>query len=473
MHDTHFFLSFFLFNFLENYLSYHYLEIIIIHHYPFITGGNIKMKKKISNKYQFETVAVHGGYEEVEITSRSRVVPLYQTTSFTFKNDEHAANLFALNEPGNIYSRIGNPTNAVLEQRIAKLENGVASLALSSGQGAETVALLSLVKQGDEIVSSSEIYGGTYTLLHYTLRNLGIKTFFVNPHNPNNFQKAITPKTKLIYIESLSNPNLKVPDIQQIAQIAHQNSIPLVVDNTIPSPYLCNPIQWGADIVIHSTTKYISGHGYAIGGIIVDSGNFKWKESNRYKHFNEPDHSYHGLNFAEKFGNKAYITKCRVQGLRDIGAAPSPFNSWLTLVGLETLPLRMERICKNAEKIAEFLNEHKNISWVNYPSLNEGRDKELLDKYLPNGYSGIMGFGINGGYDAARKLINNVKLISHLANIGDAKTLIIHPTSTTHQQLTLLEQKAAGISPDFIRLSVGIENVDDLIGELDFLLNQS
>jgi O-acetylhomoserine (thiol)-lyase len=468
-----FILPFSLFNFLENYLSYHYQEIIIIHHLSIITGGNIFMKKNNPNKYKFETIAVHGGYEEVEITSRSRVVPLYQTTSFTFKNDEHAANLFALNEAGNIYTRIMNPTNAVLEQRLTELEKGVASLALSSGQGAETVALLSLVKNGDEIVSSSEIYGGTYTLLHYTLQNLGIKTTFVNPHDSHNFENAITSKTKLIYLESLSNPSLRVPDIQQVAQIAHQNSIPLVVDNTIPSPYLCNPIQWGADIVLHSTTKYISGHGYAIGGAIVDSGKFKWEESERFKYFNEPDHSYHGLNFVEKFGNKAYILKCRVQSLRDIGAAPSPFNSWLTLIGLETLPLRMERICKNAEKIAEFLNEHKNIAWTNYPSLKEGREKDLLKKYMPNGYSGIIGFGIKGGYNPARKLINNVKLISHLANIGDAKTLIIHPASTTHQQLTPTEQKAAGITPDLIRLSVGIENVDDLIEELDFLLNQS
>ncbi len=430
------------------------------------------MKENGPKRYRFETVAVHGGYENVEPTSRSRVVPLYQTTSFTFKDDKHAADLFALNESGNIYTRIMNPTNAVLEHRLAELEKGVASLVLSSGQGAETVALLSLVKNGDEIVSSSEIYGGTYTLLHYTLRNLGIKTTFVNPHNPLNFEKAITPKTKLLYIESLPNPSLEVPDIQQIAQIAHQNSIPLVVDNTIPSPYLCNPIQWGADIVLHSTTKYISGHGHAIGGVIVDSGNFYWTESSRYHYFNEPDPTYHGLNFSEKFGNQAYITKCRVQGLRDIGAASSPFNSWLTLIGLETLPLRMERICTNAEKIAQFLSDHKNISWINYPSLKEGRQKELLKKYMPNGYSGLIGFGVKGGYEAARNLINNVSLISHLANIGDAKTLIIHPASTTHQQLTLAEQKAAGITPDFIRLSVGIENVDDLIDELDFLLNQ-
>ena len=427
--------------------------------------------KQTEQKYNFETLAVHGGYFEVEATSRSRTVPLYQTSSFTFRDDKHAANLFALNEPGNIYTRIGNPTNEVLEQRITQLEGGIGALATSSGQAAETLALLTLLKQGDEIVSSSEIYGGTYTLLNYTLANLGIKTTFVDPNSPDNFLRAITSKTKAIYLESLSNPKLNVPDLEKIANIAHDHEIPLIVDNTIPSPFLCNPIKWGADIVLHSTTKYISGHGYAIGGVIVDSGNFDWSQSKHYYYFNEPDPSYHGLNFHEHFGNAAFIAKCRVQSLRDLGSAPSPFNSWLTLVGLETLPLRMERTCENAKKIAEFLLSHPKVSWVNYPSLYSTEKLTHFEKYLPKGYSGLMGFGVKGGYESGKKLINNVSLISHLANIGDAKTLIIHPASTTHQQLTPEEQLNAGVSPDFLRLSVGIENVDDLIQDLNDALN--
>ncbi|UYP45691.1 O-succinylhomoserine sulfhydrylase [Candidatus Lokiarchaeum ossiferum] len=427
--------------------------------------------KKTDKKYNFETTAIHGGYFEVEPTSRSRTVPLYQTSSFTFRDDEHAANLFALNEPGNIYTRIGNPTNEVLEQRIAQLEGGIGALVTSSGQAAETLALLTLLKQGDEIVSSSEIYGGTYTLLNYTLANFGIKTIFVDPNSPENFLKAITSKTKAVYLESLSNPKLNVPDLEQIANIAHNHEIPLIVDNTIPSPYLCNPIKWGADIVLHSTTKYISGHGYAIGGVIVDSGNFDWSQSNHYSYFNDPDPSYHGLNFHKHFGNSAFIAKCRVQSLRDLGSAPSPFNSWLTLVGLETLALRMERTCENAEKIAKFLLSHPKVSWVNYPSLYSAEKLTHFNKYLPRGYSGLMGFGVKGGYESGKKLINNVSLISHLANIGDAKTLIIHPASTTHQQLTPEEQLNAGVSPDFLRLSVGIENIDDLIQDLNEALN--
>ena len=418
-------------------------------------------------KYKFETISLHGGYEEVEEHSRSRAVPIYQTTSFTFKDDKHAANLFALKEFGNIYTRIMNPTSGVLEERVAQLENGVAALALSSGMAAETTALMTLLEQGDVIIASSEIYGGTYTLLHYTLRKFGINTIFVNPNETENISQAVTSKTKAVYVESLGNPNLRVPDFEEISKIAHDNEVPLIVDNTVPSPYLCNPIDWGADIVVHSTTKYISGHGYAIGGIIVDSGNFKWNESKHYESFDKPDPSYHGLNFSESFGNLAFILKCRVQALRDVGAAPSPFNSWLTLVGLETLPLRMERTCSNAQKVAEFLNGHPNVSWVNYPGLRKGEELKLLKKYLPKGYSGLLGFGVKGGFEAGKKLINNVGLISHLANIGDAKTLIIHPASTTHQQLSVEEQKAAGITQDFIRLSVGIENIDDIIEDLD------
>ena len=429
------------------------------------------MNKMSEKEYRFETISIHGGYEKVEQSSRSRVVPIYQTTSYTFRDDKHAADLFALKEGGNIYTRIMNPTTDVLEKRVAKLEHGIAALALSSGMSAETITFLTLAQAGDEIVSSSEIYGGTYTLLNYTLRRLGITTHFVNPEKPENFAAKITPKTKALYVETLGNPKLKVPNFEAIAKIAHDNGIPLIVDNTFATPYLCTPIDWGADIVVHSTTKYISGHGYAIGGIIVDSGKFPWHESERFKFFNEPEPSYHGMNFHEAFGPAAFIAKARVQSLRDIGAAPSPFNSWLTLVGLETLPLRMERTSENALKVANFLKNHPKVAWVNYPGLLEGEWAELLNKYLPRGHSGMMGFGLKDGYDAGIKLINNVKLISHLANVGDAKTLIIHPASTTHQQLSEKEQLDAGITPEFIRLSVGIENVDDIIEDLDRALN--
>ncbi len=422
-------------------------------------------------EYRFETLAIHGGYEEVEETTRSRAVPIYQTTSYTFKDDEHAANLFALKEFGNIYTRIMNPTNGILEERLALLENGIGALALGSGQAAETIGLLTLLGQGDELLSSSELYGGTYTLFHYTFRKLGIDTNFVSPDDPENFAEAVTPQTKAIYLETLGNPSLKVPDIEKIASIAHDNEIPLIIDNTVPTPYLCRPIEWGADIVFHSTTKYISGHGYAIGGAIIDSGKFDWANSKHYGSFNEPEPAYHGLNFIEAFGNLTYILKCRVQLLRDIGAAPSPFNSWLTLIGLETLPLRMERISQNAQRLADFLVDHPKVSWVNYPGLRTGDQRKLLEKYLPRGYSGILGFGIKEGYEAGRDLINKVKVISHLANIGDAKTLIIHPASTTHQQLSVEEQLAAGVTPDYVRVSVGIENIDDIIEDLDVALN--
>jgi O-acetylhomoserine (thiol)-lyase len=420
--------------------------------------------------YRFETQAVHGGYEEVEPATRSRVVPIYQTTSYTFKDDQHAANLFALKEAGNIYTRIMNPTNDVLEKRLAQLEQGAAALVVSSGQSAEFLALTQLLHSGDEVVASQELYGGTRTLFEHTFKRFGINVIFVDPNNTQNFADAITPKTKAIYIETLGNPSLVVPDIEAIAQVAHDNQIPFIVDNTVPSPYLCNPIRWGADVVIHSTTKYISGHGYAIGGAIIDSGKFSWAESSHFQDFNAPDPSYHGLNFVESFGIVAYIAKVRVQLLRDIGPAASPFNSWLTLVGLETLPIRMERISANAQKVAEFLQSHPKVSWVNYPSFQTGQQAELLKKYLPRGYSGILGFGLNGGYDAGKALINHVKLFSHLANIGDAKSLIIHPASTTHQQLTPEDQLAAGVTPEAIRLSIGIENVDDLIEDLDLAL---
>lgn len=420
---------------------------------------------------KFETLAVHAGYEEVEPASRSRVVPIYQTTSYTFKDDQHAANLFGLKELGNIYTRLMNPTSDVLEKRLAILEGGVAALAVSSGQSAEFIAISQLLRAGDEFIASQELYGGTRTLFEHTLARFGYKAIFVDPNIPQNFERAITPKTKLIFIEALPNPSLVIPDIEAIANIAHKHQIPLIVDNTVPSPYLLNPIKFGADIVIHSTTKYISGHGYALGGIIIDSGKFNWGESPKFKEFNEPDPAYHGLNFWKTFGNITFILKARVNLLRDLGPTASPFNSWLTLVGLETLPIRMERICSNTQKVAEFLQRHPKVIWVNYPGLRTGNDTILLKKYLPHGYSGILGFGVKGGFEAGKKLINHVKLFSHLANIGDAKSLIIHPASTTHSQLSPEDQKAAGVTPEFIRLSIGIENIDDILDDLDLALS--
>ena len=429
-------------------------------------------EKEKQREFKFETIAVHGGYENVEPQTRSRAVPIYQTTSYTFKDDQHAADLFGLKEFGNIYTRIMNPTTDVLEKRIAALEGGVAALAVSSGQSAEFLTIMQLLRCGDEFLSSQELYGGTRTLFEHTLLRFGVKVKFIDPTNPQNFEKAVTPHTKAIFLESLPNPSLIVPDIEAIAKIAHDHQIPLIVDNTVPSPYLLNPIKWGADIVVHSTTKYISGHGYAIGGIIVDSGKFFWGNSPHFKEFDTPDPSYHGLNFWRTFGNISFILKARVNLLRDLGPTISPFNSWLTLVGTETLPIRMDRICSNSQKIAEFLKNHPKVAWVNYPGLRTGKDTILLKKYLPRGYSGILGFGVKGGYNAAKNLINHIKLFSHLANIGDAKSLIIHPASTTHSQLSPEDQKSAGVTPEFIRLSIGIENIDDLIEDLTIALSK-
>ncbi|NMC07320.1 MAG: O-acetylhomoserine aminocarboxypropyltransferase/cysteine synthase [Candidatus Lokiarchaeota archaeon] len=423
--------------------------------------------------YHPETLAVHGGYEEVEPTTRSRVVPIYQTTSYTFKDDQHAANLFALKEPGNIYTRLMNPTNDVLEKRIALLEGGIGALVVASGQSAEFLAIMQLLRAGDEFAASQELYGGTRTLFEHTLARFGVKATFFDPNNLAQLEKTITPRTKAVFIESLPNPSLVVPDIEAIATIAHKRQIPLIVDNTVASPALLNPIKFGADIVVHSTTKYISGHGYSLGGVIVDSGKFPWNKAPHFKDFDAPDPTYHGLNFWQSFGSAAFIAKARVQLLRDLGPAASPFNSWLALIGLETLPLRMERTCTNAQKIAEHLKAHPKVAWVNYPGLRTGKDTILLKKYLPRGYSGILGVGLKGGYEAGKTLINNVKVFSHLANIGDAKSLIIHPASTTHQQLEPKDQLAAGVTPEFIRLSIGIENVDDLIEDLDIALSKT
>ncbi|MEW6624693.1 MAG: O-acetylhomoserine aminocarboxypropyltransferase/cysteine synthase [Bacillota bacterium] len=413
-----------------------------------------------------ETIALHGG-QQPDPTTNARAVPIYQTTSYQFNDTEHAARLFALQEFGNIYTRLMNPTTDVFEKRVAALEGGIGALAVSSGQSAITLSLLALAHSGDEIVSSVNLYGGTYNLFHHTFPLMGIKTNFVDPNDVENFKKAITPKTKAIYAETLGNPKLDTLDIAKVAALAEEHGIPLVIDNTMPSPYLVNPIKYGAHIVVHSATKFIGGHGTSIGGIIVDSGKFNWANG-KFPQLSEPDPSYHGLSFWETFGNMAYIIKVRVQLLRDLGAAVSPFNSFLFLQGLETLHLRMERHSENAMKVAEFLLQHPKVAWVNYPGLPEHPSYHVAKKYHEKElYGAIMGFGIKGGVSEGKKFINNLKLISHLANIGDAKTLAIHPASTTHQQLTPEQQIKTGVTPDFIRLSIGIENSADIIADLD------
>ena len=422
-------------------------------------------------KYATETQAVHAG-QKPDPTTNSRAVPIYQTSSYVFNDTDHAARLFGLQEAGNIYTRIMNPTSDVFEQRVATLEGGVGALAVASGQSAITLALLTLAKNGDEIVSSSSLYGGTYTLFHYTFAQFGITVHFVDANDPENFRKAITRKTKAIYAETVGNPKLDTLDISAVAAIAHENGIPLVLDNTMPSPYLVQPFAHGADIIIHSATKFIGGHGTSIGGIIVDSGKFPWNNG-KFPQLSEPDPSYHGVNFWEVLGNLAYITKVRVQGLRDLGPANSPFNSFLLLQGLETLHLRMERHSRNAMATAEFLETHPKISWVNYPGLLSHPSHKLAKKYHTRGfYGGMISFGIKGGIAEGKVFSDSLKLLSLLANIGDAKSLVIHPASTTHQQLSPEEQLASGVTPDLIRLSVGIENVDDIIYDLNQALTR-
>lgn len=420
----------------------------------------------------FETLAVHGGYEPDKST-KAVAVPIYQTTSYEFDSTEHAANLFALKQFGNIYSRIMNPTVDVFEKRIAALEGGVGALATSSGQAAETLAILNIAESGDEIVSSNSLYGGTYTLFSQTLRKLGIKVKFVDPSDPENFSEAITEKTRLVFAETLGNPKLDTLDFEAVSKIAHDNGIPLVIDNTVPTPYLLNPIKHGADIVVHSATKYIGGHGNTIGGVIVDSGNFDWT-SGKFPQFTEPDPSYHGLKFSEAFGKLAYILKARVHLLRDIGPALSPFNAFLLLQGLETLHLRLDRHSSNALAIAGHLKGHPQVSWVNYPGLKSHPSYGTAKKYFHRGiFGGLLGFGIKGGREAGRKFIDGLELFTHLANIGDAKSLAIHPATTTHQQLTREEQASTGVTEDFVRLSIGIENADDLIADLDQALEKA
>ncbi|MCF8887894.1 homocysteine synthase [Priestia megaterium] len=419
-----------------------------------------------------ETQAIHSG-QQLDPATFSRAVPIYQTSSFGFKDTEHAASLFNLSEQGYIYTRIVNPTTDVFEQRIAELEGGVGALGVASGQSATTFSILNIASAGDEIVSASSLYGGTYNLFSSTLPKLGITVKFVNADHPENFRSAITSKTKAIYAESVGNPQGNVLDIEAVADIAHEHGIPLIIDNTVPSPYLLRPIDFGADIVVHSATKFLGGHGTAIGGVIVDSGKFDWEASGKFPDLTTPDPSYHGLVYTEAAGEAAYITKARVQLLRDIGAALSPFNSFLLLQGVETLHLRLERHSENALKVAKFLEQHELVEWVNYAGLPSHPSYSLAQKYLPKGQGAILTFGVRGGKNAAAKLIDSVQLFSHLANIGDSKSLIIHPASTTHQQLSKDEQKASGVTPELIRLSVGTEAIDDLLEDLDYALKAS
>ena len=428
---------------------------------------------KNENKLNTETLVVHGG-QEADPTTGSRAVPIYQTTSYVFKSSEHAANLFALKEFGNIYTRLMNPTTDVFEKRIAAMDGGVGALAVASGQSAITLALLNIAQAGDEIVSADNLYGGTYTLFHYTFPRLGIKVKFVKSNDLEAVQKAITPKTKAVYAESIGNPKLDVADIEGLADVAHKNGLPLILDNTV-CPYLLRPFDFGADIVVYSATKFIGGHGTSIGGVIVDSGKFDWTNG-KFPLISGPDPSYHGIDFVEALkplGNIAYIIKARVTLLRDMGPAVSPFNSFLFLQGLETLHLRMTRHSENALGVAQYLQNHRAVSWVNYPGLAASPDNPRAKKYLPKGAGAILGFGIKAGLEAGRKFIDSLELVSHLANIGDAKTLAIHPATTTHQQLSSAEQLATGVTPDFIRLSVGIEHVGDIIDDIEQALKKA
>lgn len=413
-----------------------------------------------------ETLALHAG-QRPDPTTKARAVPIYATTSYVFDDADHAARLFGLQEFGNIYTRIMNPTTDVFEQRIAALEGGVAALGVASGQAAETLTILNLARAGDNIVSSTSLYGGTYNLFAYTLPKIGITTRFVDGTDPSSFGPAIDARTKAIYIETVGNPRLDVHDIAAIATIAHDHGLPLIVDNTF-APFLCQPIRHGADIVIHSATKWIGGHGTVIGGVVVDGGTFDWAASPRFKEdFVDPDPSYHGVSYTGAFGNLAFILKLRVQGLRDLGPALSPFNSFQLLQGLETLHVRIARHSENALAVARWLEKHPSVTWVNYPGLASHRSHAQAKRYLAGGFGGMITFGVKGGVEAGRKVIDNVKLFSLLANVGDAKSLIIHPASTTHQQLSAEDQVSTGVTPDLIRLSIGIENVDDIIGDLD------
>ncbi len=424
-----------------------------------------------TKKYRLETLALHAG-QEVEPTTQSRAVPIYQTTSYVFKSTDQAANLFALKEFGNIYTRLMNPTTDVLEKRLAAMEGGVAGVAFSSGMAAETAAIFNICPAGYHVVSSNSLYGGTCTLFTHTLPKMGIEVVMVDPNNPENFRKAIKKNTRVIYIETIGNPKNDVLDYEAIVKIAHENGLPVICDNTTASPILFRPIEYGVDIVVHSCTKMIGGHGTSIGGIVIDSGHFKW-DNGKFPGLTEPEPSYHGLRYYETFGNLAYSVKIRTHVLRDTGACLSPFNAFLLLQGVETLHLRAVRHCENALKLARFLEKHPAVSWVNYPGLPSHPSYKLAMKYLPAGQGAILGFGVRGGREAGVRFINAVKLASHLANILDSKTLVIHPASTTHQQLTEAEQIAAGVTPDYIRVSVGTEHIDDIIEDFNQALKAS
>ena len=416
-------------------------------------------------KFGIETLCLHAG-QLPDAATGARAAPIYQTTSYVFDSADHAASLFNLQTFGNVYTRISNPTTAVFEERMAALEGGRAALATASGQAAEMTAVLTLAKQGDEIVSASTLYGGTYALFEVSLRDLGIQTTFVDPDDPQNFKRALTKKTKLLYAETIGNPRMNVLDIAAVAAIAHEAGIPLIIDNTFPSPMLCRPLEHGADIVVHSATKYIGGHGTTMGGVIVESGKFPWDNGN-FPGMMEPSRGYHGVRFYETFGDFGYTMKARMETLRTFGPALSPFNAFLLLQGLETLHVRMQRHCENALAVAQFLEKHPQVSWVSYPGLKSSKYHALAQQYLPKGASAIMTFGIKGGHAAGVKFIEAAQFMSHLANVGDAKTLVIHPASTTHRQLSEEEQAKAGVTPDMIRLSIGIESIDDILWDID------
>ena len=416
-----------------------------------------------------QTLALHAGHNTSE-TGGTRAVPIYQTTSYVFDNTDHAANLFSLAEPGYIYTRINNPTADILEQRLASLEEGIAAVATSSGSAALATTLLTLLKTGDHIVASNSLYGGTFNLLNVTLPRYGITTTFVDPDDTENFSKAINENTRVLYIESVGNPKLDVLDIESISKIAKKSKLPLIVDNTVATPYLLKPIKYGADIVIHSTTKYITGNGTSIGGVIIDAGNFDWSNG-LFHEFTEPSAGYHGLVYHEALGPAAFIAKVRIEGLRDLGSAPSPFNCFQTIQGLETLSIRIKKHSENALKVAEWLENQDKVEWVNYPGLKSSKYHNLSNKYLKNGQSGIVTFGLKGGFESAKKLTDNTKIFSLVANFGDSKSLIIHPSSTTHQQLNEEQQKSTGVTSDLVRISIGLEDPNDLINDLKDALN--
>ena len=424
------------------------------------------------HQQQFETLALHAGYSP-DPTTHARAVPIYQTTSYQFNDTDHAARLFGLQEFGNIYTRIMNPTTDVFEQRIAALEGGIGALATASGQFAETLAILTIANSGDEIISSAALYGGTYTLFSQSLKRLGITVHFVEGDNPADYEKLINDKTKAIYLETIGNPKLEIPDFEGISAVAHKHGLPVIVDNTFGTPYLIRPFEHGVDIVVHSTTKWIGGHGLSIGGVIVDSGKFDWKASGRFPGITEPEPAYHGVVFADAVGPLAYIIRARVVGLRDFGGSQAPFNSFLNIIGLETLALRVQRHVDNALAVAQYLEKHPAVAWVNYPGLPSHPSYARAQKYLPKGAGAVIGFGIQGGRDAGRAFIEGLKIFSHLANVGDAKSLAIHPATTTHSQLSPEEQISTGTTDDYIRLAIGIEDIQDILWDLDQALKVS